>query len=187
MPPGGAEVDVAVLFADVRGSTALGERVATGEYADLLNRFYATATDVLLHEAATEHAFRGKPLGEYDVLHIASHGLLAEDLSGLTEPALVLTPVNAGDAADDGLLTASEIAHLSLNARLVVLSACNTAKLGLATATSGVQDLQTAFTVAGLYQRCGLSPAFLRASVATRISRRPAALLAPSNFSIQGS
>jgi adenylate cyclase len=48
LPPGGAEVDVAVLFADVRGSTALGERIAPTEYADLLNRFYAVATEVLL-------------------------------------------------------------------------------------------------------------------------------------------
>jgi adenylate cyclase len=48
LPAGGAEIDVAVLFADVRGSTALGERVPTGEYAELMNRFYATATEVLL-------------------------------------------------------------------------------------------------------------------------------------------
>ena len=48
LPPGGAEVDVAVLFADIRGSTALGERVQTADFAELLNRFYATATDVLL-------------------------------------------------------------------------------------------------------------------------------------------
>ncbi len=48
MPPGGAEVDVAVLFADVRGSTALAERTTASDYAELLNRFYATATEVLL-------------------------------------------------------------------------------------------------------------------------------------------
>jgi adenylate cyclase len=48
MPPGGAEVDVAVLFADVRGSTALGERVGASEFAELLGRFYATATEVVL-------------------------------------------------------------------------------------------------------------------------------------------
>ncbi len=48
MPPGGAEVDVAVLFADVRGSTALGEKIGAGEFAELLNRFYATATEVIL-------------------------------------------------------------------------------------------------------------------------------------------
>src|SRR6185437_9763716 len=48
MPPGGAEIDVAVLFADVRGSTGLGERGGTVEFAKLLNRFYATATEVIL-------------------------------------------------------------------------------------------------------------------------------------------
>jgi adenylate cyclase len=48
MPPGGAEVDVAVLFADIRGSTGLGERIGASEFAKLLNRFYATATEVIL-------------------------------------------------------------------------------------------------------------------------------------------
>jgi adenylate cyclase len=48
MPAGGAEIDVAVLFADVRGSTALGERSGATEFAELLNRFYAAATAVIL-------------------------------------------------------------------------------------------------------------------------------------------
>ena len=52
LPPGGAEVDIAVLFADVRGSTALGERTSASDYAGLLNRFYAVATDVLLRHDA---------------------------------------------------------------------------------------------------------------------------------------
>jgi adenylate cyclase len=52
MLPGGAEVDVAVLFADVRGSTSLGEGMGARAFADLLNRFYGVATDVLLHHDA---------------------------------------------------------------------------------------------------------------------------------------
>jgi adenylate cyclase len=48
MPAGGAEVDVAVLFADVRGSTSLGEGATPGDFAELLNRFYAAATEVIL-------------------------------------------------------------------------------------------------------------------------------------------
>ena len=52
LPAGGAEVDVAVLFADIRGSTALGEQSRTSDYAELLNRFYAAATDVLLRHDA---------------------------------------------------------------------------------------------------------------------------------------
>ena len=52
MPPGGLEVDTAVLFADVRGSTALCERVGASAFAELLNRFYRTATEVLIgHDA----------------------------------------------------------------------------------------------------------------------------------------
>jgi adenylate cyclase len=55
LPPGGAEVDVAVLFADVRGSTALGQRGLATDFAALLNRFYGTATRTLLrHDAVID-------------------------------------------------------------------------------------------------------------------------------------
>jgi adenylate cyclase len=54
-PPGGAEVEIAVLFADVRGSTMLGERLSPRDFAALLNRFYALATKVLLaHDAVID-------------------------------------------------------------------------------------------------------------------------------------
>jgi adenylate cyclase len=49
------EVDVAVLFADVRGSTALGQRGAAADFAALLNRFYIAATQTLLrHDAVID-------------------------------------------------------------------------------------------------------------------------------------
>jgi adenylate cyclase len=55
LPAGGAEVDVAVLFADVRGSTALGERSVAADFAALLNRFYIAATRTLLrHDAVID-------------------------------------------------------------------------------------------------------------------------------------
>lgn len=55
LPAGGAEVDVAVLFADVRGSTALGEGGAATHFAALLNRFYDVATHTLLrHDAVID-------------------------------------------------------------------------------------------------------------------------------------
>jgi adenylate cyclase len=41
--PGGAEVDVSLLFADVRGSTALAETIGAAEYSRLMARFYAVA------------------------------------------------------------------------------------------------------------------------------------------------
>lgn len=52
VPHGGAEVDIAVLFADVRGSTALGERTPAADFATLLDRFYAAATQALIRRDA---------------------------------------------------------------------------------------------------------------------------------------
>jgi adenylate cyclase len=52
LPQGGAEVDIAVLFADVRGSTALGEKLGPRAFAATLNRFYHVATEALIkHDA----------------------------------------------------------------------------------------------------------------------------------------
>jgi adenylate cyclase len=45
--PGGAEVEISVLFADVRGSTALAERMPPEEFSRLLARFYGAAAEVV--------------------------------------------------------------------------------------------------------------------------------------------
>jgi adenylate cyclase len=48
----GAEVDASYLFADVRGSTALGEEMSATEFHAAMERFFGTATRVLMdHEA----------------------------------------------------------------------------------------------------------------------------------------
>src|SRR2546421_5593858 len=50
-PMGGVEMETGVLFADVRGFTSLAESMPPGEVAELLNRFYASASDALSHFA----------------------------------------------------------------------------------------------------------------------------------------
>ena len=45
--PGGAEVEISVLFADVRGSTALAERLAPEEFSSLMARFYGAAAEAV--------------------------------------------------------------------------------------------------------------------------------------------
>lgn len=45
--PGGAEVEVSLLFADVRGSTALAERMSPQEFSGLIARFYGAAAKVV--------------------------------------------------------------------------------------------------------------------------------------------
>ena len=101
------------------------------ELCTIARRLGAPEPDVWLGDRATEqnlkHINATGELARYGVLHFATHGLVAGDLTGLAEPALVLTPPNEASDEDDGLLTASEVAELELAADWVVLSACNTA------------------------------------------------------------
>lgn len=48
--PGGAEVEMSMLFIDIRGSTALSERVTPTEFSQIINRFYSAATKVIIEE-----------------------------------------------------------------------------------------------------------------------------------------
>jgi adenylate cyclase len=45
--PGGAELEISLLFADVRGSTTLAEHIPAQEFSQLISRFYGTAARVV--------------------------------------------------------------------------------------------------------------------------------------------
>ncbi len=85
---------------------------------------------LVLGAEAKEPVIRRLPLGRYRVIAFATHGLLPGELRCASEPALVLTPPARPAPGDDGLLGASEIALLELDADWVSLSACNTAAGG---------------------------------------------------------
>ena len=48
--PGGAEVPMSMLFIDIRGSTSLSEKMTPTEFSQVINRFYAAATKVIIEE-----------------------------------------------------------------------------------------------------------------------------------------
>ena len=48
--PGGAEVEMSMLFIDIRGSTALSETISPTEFSQVINRFYGAATKVIIEE-----------------------------------------------------------------------------------------------------------------------------------------
>jgi adenylate cyclase len=51
----GAEIECTLLFADIRGSTSLGESMPASEFRGLMDRFYTTAAGVLVfHEAIVD-------------------------------------------------------------------------------------------------------------------------------------
>jgi len=50
--PGGAEIELSMLFVDVRGSTTMAEKMDTLEFSRLMNRFYEAAISVLVQADA---------------------------------------------------------------------------------------------------------------------------------------
>lgn len=103
---------------------------------------YASVRDVRTGRHATEDALLGADLRDVSVLHIASHAVV-DDVSAL-RTAIALAPAGA----DDGFLTASDVAALDLVADLVVLSACRTAR-GRVIGGEGLQGLAGPFLAAG--------------------------------------
>src|SRR5262249_23530746 len=97
----------------------------------------APQTAVHLGDKATEKTVKGLSasgvLANARIVHFATHGLLASEagiVNARAEPALILTPPTRPSEDDDGLLTASEVGLLKLDADWVILSACNTAAGG---------------------------------------------------------
>jgi CHAT domain-containing protein/tetratricopeptide (TPR) repeat protein len=98
-------------------------------------------------------------LAKAKVVHFATHGALARETAEFAknkadhagfEPALLLTPPAADKVSeeDNGLLTASEVAQLNLDADWVIMSACNTAA-GQSDNAEALSGLARAFFYAG--------------------------------------
>jgi len=64
--PGGAEIPLTMLFADVRGSTKLAEQMSAREFSQLINRFYTVATHVLIQtDALVDRLMGDQAIGLY--------------------------------------------------------------------------------------------------------------------------
>ena len=110
---------------------ALAELPKLGESVDEMKAIAqlvgeANAT-LWLGPEAREERFTADGLLGYRTIALATHGFLADEVQGLREPSLMLALAPAARDRYDGLLTATEIATLQLDADLVILSACNTA------------------------------------------------------------
>jgi CHAT domain-containing protein len=112
----------------------------------------ARSEDIKLGEAASVTTVKREPLDDYRVVYFATHALVAGEVEEFAkvkaEPSLVLSIPEKPSEDDDGLLRASEVAMLKLNADLVVLSACNTAA-GDKPGAEALSGLARAFFYAG--------------------------------------
>ncbi|MGH2446903.1 MAG: adenylate/guanylate cyclase domain-containing protein [Candidatus Limnocylindria bacterium] len=77
----GAEIECTLLFADIRGSTQLGESMPSADFRALMDRFYATAAEILVeHEAIVDKFVGDEVIGIFvPALTDGSHGRQAID------------------------------------------------------------------------------------------------------------
>jgi CHAT domain-containing protein len=147
----GATADVDRL----RGQSPLPE--TADELCAVARNLGAPDSAVYLGERATVSRIKALSasgaLGRARTIHFATHGLLANEtalfLHRRAEPALLMTPPSKDKvtAEDDGLLKASDVTGLKLNADWVVMSACNTA--GGSEGGEALSGLARAFFYAG--------------------------------------
>lgn len=108
----------------------------------------AEERSVYLGEKATKEALKAGQLSDYKVVYFATHGLVAGEMKGVNEAALVRSLSPSSHNASDAFLTVSEILDLKLNSDMVVLSACNTAA-GDVPGAEPLSGLARAFLYAG--------------------------------------
>jgi CHAT domain-containing protein/Flp pilus assembly protein TadD len=118
------------------------------EEVSSISRIYEQAggkTESYVKDKALEEVLKSKDPGQYKNLHFATHGFIDDRVPALS--GLLLAPSQKPDG-DDGFLRLNEIFHLNLSARLVTLSACETA-LGKEVRGEGMIGLTRAFFYAG--------------------------------------
>jgi CHAT domain-containing protein len=99
---------------------------------------------LLLADRATELAFKRVVQTHYGTIHMAVHGFANSPDPDNASLVLLPTPT----AGEDGLLHASEIAMMHIDANLIVLSACDTA-VGPIQGEEGISTISNSFLLAG--------------------------------------
>jgi CHAT domain-containing protein len=114
------------------------------EVLEIARYFPKKQRDILVGENASEGSIKKLPLDDYRLIHFACHGILDEKYP--FRSALVLTQNDRQQ--DDGFLQMREIYSLTVNADLVVLSACQTGN-GILEKAEGPMGLARPFFFAG--------------------------------------
>ena len=109
------------------------------------DRLVGDAVRVYVDDDAQEQVLKSKEAARYRFVHLATHGLTSESAPALSR--LLLAPADPS-SEEDGTLHLGEVYGLSLNAELVVLSACETG-LGRLVSGEGVIGLTRGFLFAG--------------------------------------
>lgn len=131
--------------------------IAATELKAATGIFGRARSDLMTGEAFTDTAIMARPdISSFRIVHFATHGLVTAPRDGCPARPALLT--SFGDDQSDGLLGFGEIFNLTLDADLVILSACDTAGQASLEAT-----LEAGVTTGGGQALDGLVRAFIAA------------------------
>lgn len=136
--PGGAEVDMSMLFIDVRGSTALSEKLGTTAFSKLINRFYTVVTKVIVEEDGLVEKLAGDEVAAFWGSGFAGEDYVQRTIrtaqsllrSMARENIPVGVGVNAGKAYFGAMGTADGLTNISAIGDEVNLAARLASKAG---------------------------------------------------------
>jgi hypothetical protein len=132
---------------------ALADLPKLPEAADELRNMAAILvpgkTALLMGAEATKPAVKALLTQGGEIVSFATHGFVANEIFGVSEPSLLLAGGDPDASPLQSLLTTGEIFDLELNSRLVILSACNTATSDGRPRGASFTGLSQSFTSAG--------------------------------------
>lgn len=96
---GGAEIELSFLFADIRGSTGLGERLRPAEFSAVLNAFYRLAAAAIVNQDGVVDKFVGDEAIGLFIPGYAGRGHAAKAIAAGRE---LLATTSAPDATAAG-------------------------------------------------------------------------------------
>jgi adenylate cyclase len=166
---GGAEVESSLLFADIRGSTAMAERMSAGEFHAILDRFYTSASEaVFAHNGVVDKFVGDELVAVFPPVYGGAHAVRAV---GAAQAVLRATghgdvggpwvPIGAG--VHTGLMWFGAVGEGSHVEITVVGDAVNTAARLASQATTG--EILVSTDAAGA---AGLDPSLERRSLALK-------------------
>jgi CHAT domain-containing protein/tetratricopeptide (TPR) repeat protein len=139
--------DLNGLSPGVSNSSALARLTYSSAEADAISAAAPRGTTMIVKGfAANRETAMSASIGEYQILHFATHGFVDSEHPELS--GIVLTMVDPKGVRQNGLMSLHDIYRLNLSAELTVLSACQTA-LGKDINGEGLVGLPHSFLSAG--------------------------------------
>lgn len=135
--------------ANVDEINKMTELPETADELKIISNIFNNKSRLVLGKEFTENKIKSMDLSNFKYIAFATHAIVANQITNIAEPGLILTPPNNPTTKDDGILTVSEINKLNLKSDIIILSACNTASEDGSPNGEGLSGLTSAFFQAG--------------------------------------